>query len=216
VHWLWELVEYNLRTSVALMALSRHFKPDQAVLGSRDALLVNNRDAFKEIAPLIIKTLRGSYVYDNIDESRFVRSGKAVSIVGRVHQHALAAEHNVLIDSRFYLSYPTKGAVQRNAQLGDMRVRKGWFENLRPLIALAYLKEHGPRVVAMLTWTDVVCQQLKAWRPTQPELENKMELIDYLLELVALSPDDDVSSNPGFETLRNIYDNADKENIAPK
>ncbi len=36
-----------------------------------------------------------------------------------------------------------------------MRVRKGWFENLRPLIALAYLKEHGPRAVAMLTWTDV-------------------------------------------------------------
>ncbi len=107
----------------------------------------------------------------------------------------------------------------RNAQLGDMRVRKGWFENLRPLIALAYLEEHGPRVAAMLTWTDVVCQQLKAWRPTQPELENKMELVDYLLELVyelALSPDDDVSSNPGFETLLNIYDNADKENIAPK
>ena len=50
----------------------------------------------------------------------------------------------------------------------------------------------------------MVWQQLKAWRPTQPELENKMELIDYLLELVALSPDDDVSSNPGFETLLNI------------
>ncbi len=32
----------------------------------------------------------------------------------------------------------------------------------------------------------------------------------------ALSPDDDVSSNPGFETLLNIYDNADKDNIAPK
>ncbi len=82
-------------------------KPDQAVLGSRDALLVNNRDAFKEITPLVIKTLRGSYVFDNIDESRFVRSGKAVSIVGRVDEHAFTAEHNVLTDSRFYLSYPT-------------------------------------------------------------------------------------------------------------
>ena len=43
-------------------------------------------------------------------------------------------------------------------------------------------------------------------------------LVDYLLELVyelALSPADDVSSNPGFETLLGIYDNADKENIAP-
>jgi hypothetical protein len=49
------VVEYNLRTSVALMALAGHLKPDQAVLGSRDALLVN--------------------VYDNIDESRFVRRG---------------------------------------------------------------------------------------------------------------------------------------------
>ena len=83
-------------------------------------------------------------MYDNIEESRFVRSGKAVSIVGRVDEHALAAEHHVLTDSRFYLSYPFKGAVQRNVQLGDHRVRKGWFENLRPLIALAYPKEHGP------------------------------------------------------------------------
>jgi hypothetical protein len=147
------------------------------VIGIRDALLVNNPDAFKAITPLIIKTLRGSYVSENIAESRFVRSDKAVSIVERVREHALAADH-VLTDSRFYLSYPTKGAVQRNAQLGDPRVRKGWFENLRPVIALAYLKEHGPHVVAMFTWTDGVCRQLKAWRPTHFELEKKMELVD--------------------------------------
>ena len=47
---------------------------------------------------IMSKTLRGSYVYENIEASRFVRSGKAVSIVGRVHEHALAAEHNVLTD----------------------------------------------------------------------------------------------------------------------
>ena len=28
--------------------------------------------------------------------------------------------------------------MQRNKQLGDKRVRKGWFENLRAVIALAY------------------------------------------------------------------------------
>jgi hypothetical protein len=176
-HWLWELVSiYNLRTSVALMALAGHLKPDQAVLGSRDALLVNNRDAFKEITPLTIKTLRGSYLRVRQHRRVQVRPvGQGGVDHGRVDEHALAAEHNVLTDSRFYLSYPTKGAVQRNAQLGDMRVRKGWFENLRPLIALAYLKEHGSRVVAM---SDVVCQQLKAWRPTQSELDNKMDLVD--------------------------------------
>jgi hypothetical protein len=166
-----------------------------------------------------MRARRGAYLYENIVESRFVRSGKAVSIVKRVREHATAAEHRKLTDSRFYLSYPTREAVQRNPQLGDPRVRKGWFESLRAVIALAYLNEHGPQVVAMFTWTDGVCQNLRAWRPTLDELENKTMLVDYLLELVyelALSPADDVSSNPGFETLLNIYDNADKENIAPK
>ncbi len=102
-------------------------------------------------------TLRGSYVYENLAELRFVRSGKAVSIVERVFEHASAAGNTVLTDSRFYLSYPTKGAVQRNAQLGDSRVRKGWFENLRPVIALAYLKDRGPRVVAMFTYGPTAC-----------------------------------------------------------
>jgi hypothetical protein len=218
-HWVWEFVEYNLHTSVALMALAGHFKVDQAVCGPRDALLVNNPGAFKEITPLFVKTLRGAYLYENIVESRFVRSGKAVSIVKRVGEHATAAEHLTVTDSRFYLSYPTRKAVQRNPQLGDTRMRKGWFESLRAVIALAYLNEHGPQVVAMFTWTDGVCQNLRAWRPTLDELEKKTMLVDYLLELVyelALSPADDVSSNPGFETLLGIYDNADKENIAPK
>jgi hypothetical protein len=220
LHWVWDFVEYNLCTSVALMALAGHFKVDQNVCGHRDALLVNNPGAFKEITPLFVGTLRGAYLYANIVESRFVRSGKAVSIVKRVGEHAKAAEHPNATNSRFYLSYPAMGAVQRNPQLGDARIRKGWFESLRAVIALAYLNEHGPQVVEMFTWTDGgVCQKLKAWRPTHDELEKKKMLVDYLLELVyelALSPADDVSSNPGFETLLNIYDNADKENIAPK
>jgi hypothetical protein len=33
---------------------------------------------------------------------------------------------------------------------------------------------------------------------------------------LALSSHDDVSSNPGFETLLNMYDKADKDNIAAK
>ena len=152
--------------------------------------------------------------------------------MNRVREHATAAEHRKFTDSRFYLSYPTREAVRRNPQLGDTQMRKGWFESLRAVIALAYLNEHGPHVVAMFTWTDGVCQNLRAWRPALDELEKTTMLVDYLLELVyelekktmlvdylyelALSPADDVSSNPGFETLLGIYDNADKENIAPK
>jgi hypothetical protein len=30
----------------------------------------------------------------------------------------------------------------------------------------------------MFAWTDGVLRHLKAWRPTQPELEKKMELVD--------------------------------------
>jgi hypothetical protein len=74
-------------------ALAGHFKPDQAVIGIRDAMLVNYSDAFKELTTIMSKTLRGSYLYENMAESRFVRSGKAVSIVDRVREHASAAEH---------------------------------------------------------------------------------------------------------------------------
>ncbi len=61
-----EIVEYNLHTLVALMALAGHFKPDQAVIGIRDAMLVNNSDAFKEITTIMSKTMRGSYMYENM------------------------------------------------------------------------------------------------------------------------------------------------------
>lgn len=78
-------------------------------------------------------------------------------------------------------------------------VRKGRFENLRPVLALAFLEGHGLRVVATSVWADGVCRRLKARRPAESDLDNKLVLVDCLLELVyelALSPDDDVSSKP--------------------
>ncbi len=79
-----------------------------------------------------VRARRGAYLYEKMVESRFVRSGKAVLIVKRVREHATAAEHRKLTDSRFYLSYPTREAVQRNPQLGDPRVRKGGSRACEP------------------------------------------------------------------------------------
>lgn len=110
--------------------------------------------------------------------------------------------------SVFYTSFPSKSAT--NVPIG---VRSGFSEDLKMVIAVGYDQDDDDAVEVIvepgtqkgiLLWPKSTLEIIKhtTIRGATTRQQKQLHVFNYLFELVyelMLSPDDDASSNPGFE-----------------
>ena len=161
------------------------------------------------------KHKQGAYLYFDTNNDSWIRSGKVTgrgfSIRHREHQKRAASKRTV---SRFYLRYPSKTSARKKSSR-----RKGHFENLRQYIALGFEvgnEDVGRMVTAgfdeggIFSFEDNEKKNIDAQKRSGrgTTMLKKIDMIAYLVELaydLAISPVDNVSQNPGFESCLGVW-----------
>lgn len=220
-HWVWRFVRENMYRFSAILVLLGHVKDnlDGFIGGShqRRCLLKSpTQGCFTELlqnSPSM--KLRGSYVVFDPKNTAWIRSGKATrAFESRIKDHLKASS---LRDdsSRFYRSFPSnKCDPQLLAALANQRV--GFFEDLQFYCGACFSFDNvvsnslvDTKDGGIFCWSKYViaCTKRMKWSSNTEEYK-RLELIAYGFELVydlCLAPDDNLSTNPGFETPLGVF-----------
>ena len=211
-HWCLQWAASNFAQMSALIVLSDHVKEDISCLDNNATLLKTAIFFVKVEGDEIVK--QGAYLHYDNNDGKWIRSGKVTGrgFTIRQAEHLKKAKAKSAT-SRFYLRYPTKCSA-RSASTS----RKGYFDNLTQYVALGFAvgNEEVNKVISSdfeeggIFIYDNVNKRInatnKAGRNTTAL--KRIDVIAYLIELVydlAISPVDNVSENPGFESCLNIY-----------
>ena len=209
----------NLGRVSAIMVVMGHVKNDlsMAKTNSRTSLLCPPGDSFIIAGTDEILDLEGAYLYYDIDDSCWIRSGKVIgndrSFGKRNKEHAKKALELTMdsLKSLFYRTYPSKNAPSNGC------VRNGYFENLVMYVALGFSRKQPQHLKlvgkedGLLSWEGAILQKLEkaSLVGCNGGLKGKqLHAVGYLFELcydLALSPDRNLSQNPGFESLLGIF-----------
>jgi hypothetical protein len=224
-HWVWKWVSKNLLQLAALMVFVGHIQPEDVLSCSseNDCLLQHATD--NEMTSMFWKVIlenqdtccneEGSYLYYNRVRGIWVRSGKTTGkdrqIFVRHLEHREKAKLKELQDvsSKFYRSYPSRCATYSNS------TRRGFFDQLDLYYGLAFdrkgsigdlLTNKSP--YSLLNWPTEYIERLKKWNlrgvGSDDIKEKQLHMASYLFELgydLCLSPCDNVSQAPGFESI---------------
>jgi hypothetical protein len=117
--------------------------------------------------------------------------------------------------SKWSNSYPSIAAKGRYSDAA----RRGFFDNLRQCLVFGFNRSDASAVKALcsptdgiFSWRDNVIRNVRRCFPLCTKLEDKqLEMIGYLVEFffdLLLSPSENVSQNPGFESCLGVYDGA--------
>ena len=159
--------------------------------------------------------LEGSYLYYDLNNEEWIRSGKAVgSNFSRRH-----AEHKAEArlksagsdNSKFYNSYPSM-----TVDLPNQGVRKGEFENLEMLVGVGFNKLLKGKLVNDIAQggifhfdSDTVAKIDKTnFRGNHRLQAKQLNMLGYLWELaydLCIAPESNISGNPGFEVLLGVF-----------
>lgn len=211
-HWSMEFARINLPVVAAVMALSGHLKSDLECLNDRDSLLITNSSCFLKCYDHANKDKEGAYLYFDTVRNVFVRSGKVAGrgFVVRGDEH-LKSSKAARPSSKLYRLYPSKESVRATNR------RRGHFESLLQVIAAGFdptseemsslEKDYKNGGVFVLSKGDV--GQIKSSMKNLKCSDNEKfrHMLAYQMELgydLALSPDDIVSTNPGFESVLGV------------
>jgi hypothetical protein len=227
-HWAWKWVSKNLPRLAASMVFLGHILPDDALTcsSSNDCLLqhttsgeqsmfwrvnLNDQESCSE---------EGSYLYYDRVRGVWVRSGKTTGtdrhICVRHFEHKEKARLKDLKDvsSKFYRSYPSRCATYSN------NTRRGYFDQLDLYYGLAFNREGNTSDLltsnspySILNWPTTCIEKLKKWNLRGVGIddiqERQLHMASYLFELgydLCLSPRDNVSLAPGFESIIGYQD----------
>lgn len=219
-HWVWDMFRRNATRIAAIAARYSHTKTDLACAHDNTCLLASPlHGAFQNVSSDDSKT-QGCYLhYDNVN-TRWIRSGKVVDRDGNKGYTARNSEHGKCAllqhaddrNSRFYRSYPSK----RSTNHPDF-ARHGYWEYLLQYAGLGF-KRTDPDTSALLgrtkaglfEFSEAEVAHISAVNfPGQLTLEQKiLHVLGYMFELfydLCLSPQDNVSMNPGCEIMLGIW-----------
>jgi hypothetical protein len=150
-----------------------------------------------------------------------VRSGKTTGknrqIIVRHREHKDKARLRELKDvsSKFYRSYPSRCATYNN------NTRRGYFDQLDLYYGLAFDRNGSiddlfscGSPFSLLKWTDDCKKKIKNWNlmgvGKDDVQERQLHMASYLFEFaydLCISPNDNVSLAPGFESIIGYHDN---------
>ena len=211
----------------ALIVLADHVKVDLSFVGVKSSLLPPTTAKFMEVTTDELEKVEGSYLYYDPDNGNWIRSGKVVGssmsnrCIGMRHKEHQASSNLTTqkdMESLFYMSYPSKTASRTSDIL-----RRGVFENLRLFVALGFLRTKTAAVdvlVATSAEEGILCWPASTvtqtsntnFRGAADLKEKQLHMVGYLFELccdLMLSPNDNASQSPGFETcgFKNFLEN---------
>ena len=209
-HWMMHFAFNNIPVVAAVMVLSGHLKSDLDCLNERDSLLITDTGCFVKCAQN--PDHEGAYLYFDMVRRVFVRSGKVAGrgFVARDDKHVKAVKAAQPL-SKLYRVYPSKSSAQANKK------RKGHFESLHQFVAAGFDSKseqidaldkdykNGGVFIISKEEVNMIKSSMKNLNYT-----NKVKfthMLAYQMELgydLALSPDDVVSSNPGFESVLGV------------
>ena len=212
-HWCLKLAANNFGQMAALMVLCNHIKDDLGCLDNNATLLKTNISFVRVVGAAFKK--QGAYLHYDNNNNTWIRSGKVTGrgMDIRDAEHLKKARAKSAT-SRFYLRYPTKDSVRCNSNS-----RKGFFDNLTQYVGLGFeignedidtklssgLEEGGIFIFNENEKTRMDASK-KAGRNTTAL--KRIDVIAYLIEMaydLAISPINNVSESPGFESCLNIY-----------
>ena len=210
-HWILKFAYKNLPIVAAAMILSKHLKLDLQCLGESECLLSSNANQF--IPCLAFPRREGAYLYFDINRGVFIRSGKVVrrGFKSRHDEH-LAASKEEKSSSHFYFMYPSKEGKRK-----EKRNKLGCFEHLTQIIGAGFDPASEPAMHVgknykeggLLIMSKDDQQRIKSCLKKELKAVQKFqEVIAYLFEFgydLALSPENNVSRSPGFESIIGIF-----------
>ena len=215
-NWVFKFVRANLRRAVAAMIIMGHINMTRVLTNNNRTCLLKNVTIYPGsfIPTDNLVDFEGCYLYYDRAGGKFVRSGKVNgenrSFLARHKEHIKAAKARERA-SKFYNSYPSRTAPepQRMLQCGD-------FEDLTQYCALGFSRTQNIEVLlqtdgaGIFVWSKEMLERIGAVNfSNAKDLQAKqLHMVGNLCELVydlALSPGDNVSQSPGFETPLGIF-----------
>mmetsp|Transcript_43463 Transcript_43463/g.73934 ORF Transcript_43463/g.73934 Transcript_43463/m.73934 type:complete len:596 (-) Transcript_43463:239-2026(-) len=213
-----EVVVPNLAAVAAAAVAYGHIKEDLEV-ATADTTLLSSREAAFVLACGDMAVAEGCYVHKDGDTGRFVRSGKVVGenrnfgLRNKEHAHCSLLLSASNLESRFYTSYPAKSTEVKTGA-----ARRGFFGNLGQYVGLGFTRSNTEAVEALctsdenglLSWSASALTRVAAVNfPGSLTLKEKqLHMVGYLFELaydLMISPRENVSRSPGFETPLGIF-----------
>ena len=219
-HWSLKWVVRNLPHMATIMVLMQHVKQDIKCLDENTTLLTTPQ-SFKWISNInqsIINNI-GAYLYFDINDHKWVRSGKSTGsggFISRHKQHEKLSKWQKGASSKFYLRYPSNTV---NHTKSSNKSRRGFFENLRQFVAIGIDPKNEETVKVITTKygegglfvfnDDDIKRIEKTNLKGKPTIDSKIiDMVSYLAELaydLSISPVDNVSTNPGFESILGVW-----------
>ena len=217
-HWTIEWTLLNLSHVSALIVLANHVKVDLSCVGVKDSLLPATTANFMQVTTNELEKVEGSYLYYDDMNGKWIRSGKVVGssttnrcigMRNKEHQKSAELREHKDMESLFYMSYPSETVARTSDGL-----RRGFFKNLRLFVALGFLRTNATAVDVLvatsavegiLCWPASTITQITNtnFRGVENLKDKQLHMVGYLFELcyeLMLSPNDNVSQSPGFET----------------
>ena len=210
-HWILRFAFKNLPIIAATIILSKHLKLDLKCLGESECLLSSNSNQF--IPCLAFPRREGAYLYFDVNRGVFIRSGEVVrrGFQSRHDEH-LAASKEEKSSSHFYFMYPSKEGKRK-----EKREKLGFFKHLTQIIGAGFDPASEPAMHVgknykeggLLIMSKDDQQRIKSCLKKELKAVQKFqEVIAYLFEFgydLALSPENNVSRSPGFESIIGIF-----------
>ena len=210
-HWILRFAFKNLPIIAATMILSKHLKLDLNCLGESECLLSSNANQF--IPCLAFPRREGAYLYFDVNRGVFIRSGKVVRRGFQLrHDEHLAASKEEKSSSHFYFMYPSKEGKRK-----EKRDKLGCFEHLIQIIGAGFDPASEPAMQVnknynegglLIMSKDDHCRIKSCLKKELTVVQKFQEVIAYLFEFgydLALSPVNNVSRSPGFESILGIF-----------
>ena len=219
-HWGLKWASKNLPHIATIMILMGHIKQD-IECSDENTTLLETPNRFKWIGNInnnIINYI-GSYLYFDINDNKWVRSGKSTGTGGFISRHKQHEKHSKWwkgASSKFYLQYPSKTVTHTKS---SNKSRRGYSENLRQFMAIGYDSKNEETMKTITTrygeggMFEFDDNEMKKIEKTnlkgKTTVNLKMiDMISYLPELaydLSISRADNVSINPGFESILGVW-----------
>ena len=219
--WCLEWAELNVSPVAAIMVAFGHVKVDIAVATANTTLLASRDACFVQAVNEISKA-EGCYLHKDSESGLWIRSGKVVGEARnfgiRNAEHARASQLLTAKDkaSLFYVSYPSE-----SSEVTTGMARRGYFGHLGLFVGIGFLRSDFEAVkvicsddptVGLLNWPKGALERIGAvkFAGCSTLEEKQLHMAGYLFELVydlMISPTDNVSRSPGFETPLGIFGN---------
>lgn len=211
-HACWNWARDNLSRVIALLELGTCLRRNASEATTASSLLRKPMEQF--IKADAHADLEGSYLHWDNELSIWIRSGKVVgptrSILKRDAEHRNNAELRTALaqTNKFYTSYPVRSSQQPGYQ---GRV----FDDLVCYVGIAFCRANDAivddlvkEIDGLFVWgPDImrVLERVKMTAGATITLKNKkLTMLGYLFELILdllISPSNNVSQSPGFESL---------------